>query len=104
MSLSSTLLSLAERHAPTDAIWVQLHDRAQALDVALGNAILSGYDMRCFRNHLIECFPDGEAEIRALPEGPLLRRCFLCHADLMLHYDWGDPELAQMIQALYARF
>lgn len=104
MSLSSTLLSLAKRHAPTDSIWEQLHDRAQALDVAQGTAILSGYDMRCFRNHLIDCFPDGEDEIRTLPEGALMRRCFLRHADVMVHYDWGDPELAQMIEALYGRY
>lgn len=104
MTLSSSLLELAHRVAPTDSIWAQLHDRAQALDVARGNAILSGYDMRCFRNQLLECFSDGKDEISTLPEGALLRRCFLQHADVMEHYDWGDPELAQMIQALYGRY
>lgn len=104
MSLSSSLLALAERYAPTQALWEQMHDRAQALDVRNGTAILSGYAMRCLRNHLIECFPDGEEEIRALPEGPLLRRCFLKHPDVMENYDWGDPDLAQMIEASYGRY
>jgi hypothetical protein len=104
MSLSSSLLELAERYAPTESLWGQMHDRAQALDVRNGTGVLSGCDMRCFRNHLVECFPEDEEEIRTLPEGPLLRHCFLKHPDVMEHYDWSDPELTQLIEAFYGRY
>lgn len=89
--LSTKLRVLAQQQTIGDREWMALHDLAQMFDRLFYGAVLSGYEMRCFRNDLAEAYADDEDKsIFVWPEAQLIPHCLQHYSYFMQQYDWGD--------------
>lgn len=83
--------------------WADLHDLAQQMDIDEGVAVVTPYEMRCMRNHLVECFDDSEYHyIITSSENDLLTQMFYYHSGFMDCYDYGCDALRSAVHARYS--